>query len=241
MRVLTLNLRHGGGDRAAALADHIRGAKPDVAVLTEFRASDASQRLLTGLAAEFPFFHINPSPRPSSNGVAVISRHELRAEPVTGVIAGEEHRWVEVVLPATGLRIVGLYFPGAGSTAESRAFKAQFWTAVLAAAPSLAQGMTVVIGDLNTGLHRIDETKSTFRCADQFEAFGTMLVDAWREAHGVGAREFSWFSHVGNGFRVDHAFVSPSIAPIVEGCWYDQAPRLANATDHAMLLLDLAI
>jgi exonuclease III len=210
-------------------------------VLTEFRASGASQRLLSELADEFPFFHSTPSPGLSRNGVAVISRHELRAEPVTGVIAGEEHRWAEVLLHATGLRIVGLYVPGAGGTAESRAFKAQFWAAMLAAAPALAEGKTVVIGDLNTGLHRIDETQASFRCADQFEAFGTILVDAWREAHGVEAREFSWHSHVGNGFRIDHAFVSPCLAPLVEECRYDHAPRLASSTDHAMLLLSIAM
>lgn len=91
-----------------------------------------------------------------------------------------------------------------------------------------------MIGDLNTGLHRKDETGATFVCADQFRAFGTLFVDAWRETHGDVAREASWYSHVGNGFRIDHAFVSPALAPLIKGCRYDHAPRKARTTDHAM-------
>jgi len=102
-------------------------------------------------------------------------------------------------------------------------------------------GLTVVIGDLNTGLHRVDEVNATFRCADKFDAFGTILADAWRGTHGLVAREFSWYSRVGNGFRIDHAFVSPQLAPFIQACHYDQAPRRESATDHAMLVLDLAL
>jgi len=239
MRILTLNLRAGGGTRIAALADHIRRAEPDLAVLTEFRATAPSQSLLRSLKDEFPHVHCNLAPAPSSNGVAVISRHALRAESVTGVIAGEGHRWAEVVLPVQGIRVVGLYVPGSGDTAQTRAFKARFWAAMLDAAPSLAEGRTVVIGDVNTGQHQIDETGATFLCADQFEEFGKVLVDAWRETNGADAREPSWYSHVQNGFRIDHAFVSPSLAQSIKGCWYDHAPRRARSTDHSMLLLDL--
>ncbi len=110
---------------------------------------------------------------------------------------------------------------------------------MVAAAPPLANGSTVVIGDLNTGLHRVDETGATFLCADQFREFGRILLDAWRKVHGDAAREFSWRSHAGNGFRIDHAFLSPSLAPLIQGCWYDHAPRTTGLTDHAMLLLDI--
>ena len=221
--------------------DYIRDSDIDIVVLTEFRGTLASQKVLSGLADQFPFVHTNQQPGPSANGVALISRHEFRAEPATGVIAGEEHRWVEVVLTTTGLRVVGLYVPGSGATRESRAFKANFWAAMVAAAPALAEDTTVVIGDLNTGVHRVDETGATFVCAEQFEKFGAILDDAWRQVHGDAARESSWYSHAGNGFRIDHAFLSPSLAPVIRRSWYDHAPRTTGATDHSMLLLDIDV
>lgn len=241
MRIATVNLLHGGGSRGPALADHIRESDIDVLVLTELRGTSSSQEVLSGLADQFPFVHTNQPPGPSANGVAVISRHDFRVEPATGVIAGEEHRWVEVVLTATGLRVVGLYVPGSGTTRQSRAFKADFWTAIIEAAPALADDTTVVIGDLNTGVHRVDEMGATFVCAEQFEKFSAILDDAWRQVHGDAAREFSWYSHAGNGFRIDHAFLSPSLAPVIRRCWYDHAPRTTGATDHSMLLLDIDV
>lgn len=241
MRILTLNLRQGGGRRVSELAAHVRRVDPDVAVLTEFRASPPSQRLLADLSSDFPYVHASAPTGTNVNGVAVISRRELCPEWVTGAIPGHEHRWAQVKLLASGIRVVGLYVPGVGTNADTRAFKARFWASMLAAAPSLAANRTVVIGDLNTGRHRIDEMGSSFWCADEFAVLGTVLVDAWRDRHGDDEREFSWYSHVGNGFRLDHAFISPDLKPLVDACWYDHAPRTAGATDHSMLGLDVAI
>ena len=51
MRVVALNIQHGGGRRTRAIADAILAAEPDVVVLSEFHASPTGSRLLEQLAA----------------------------------------------------------------------------------------------------------------------------------------------------------------------------------------------
>ena len=51
MKLLTLNLRHGGGARVPAIAEWLARQSPDIAVLTEYRANAAGKRLYAMLAA----------------------------------------------------------------------------------------------------------------------------------------------------------------------------------------------
>ena len=62
--------------------------------------------------------------------------------------------------------------------------------------------------------------------------------DLWRHRYPDG-REFSWYSHRGNGFRIDHAFLSSSLAARAGVIRYSHEERLAGLSDHSVLLLDL--
>ena len=44
MKILTLNLRHGGGNRIDALADYLLGQNADVVIATEYRSGKAGKR-----------------------------------------------------------------------------------------------------------------------------------------------------------------------------------------------------
>ncbi len=93
-----------------------------------------------------------------------------------------------------------------------------------------------MIGDLNTGLHRLDEAGATFHCAAAFAALPKAgWDDAWRLCNGA-AREFSWFSAAGNGFRIDHAFASCDLAGRIVAASYDHSAR-EGLTDHSALMV----
>jgi exonuclease III len=67
------------------------------------------------------------------------------------------------------------------------------------------------LGDLNTGLHEIDEIHKTFVCA---EHFGRMTEFGWTDVwrfFNPDTTEYTWYSKLrdasrGNGFRLNHAF-----------------------------------
>ncbi len=86
-----------------------------------------------------------------------------------------------------------------------------------------------------------DEEGATFIAADRFAALSEQgWIDTWRAKHG-SKREFSWFSAKGNGFRVDHAFASPSLAPRIVSVEYVHSSRegVAAPSDHSALTLEI--
>jgi exonuclease III len=116
---------------------------------------------------------------------------------------------------------------------------------LLTAADGKANEQHLIVGDFNTGRHCIDEKGRTFSCADQFETLAASgWCDAWRHIHG-DEREYTWFSRLrggvqGNGFRLDHAFVTPPLLARVQDCRYSHAEREAQVSDHSILILDIA-
>ena len=98
----------------------------------------------------------------------------------------------------------------------------------------------MLVGDLNTGRHLMDEAGSSFFCADAFETLTSGgWVDAWRRQHGDDAREFSWYSTAGNGFRIDHCLVSPGLVDRVGDVRYLHGVREEKVSDHSMLVVEV--
>ena len=56
--------------------------------------------------------------------------------------------------------------------------------------------------------------------------------------------EYTWYSTLkggvrGNGFRLDHAFATPRLAPRVKACRYSHVERDAGVSDHSMVLVEM--
>lgn len=214
------------GRIALALLDHA----PDVLVISEFRWATGGQIL--GALADHGWSHRIVREVPSrTNSVVIASRRPIR--PIS-LREGEEVLGARLAAgEVEGLTIVGVHIPCSGPG------RREFWTALVGCAERLAASEALIIGDFNTGRRLEDELGSTFTCT----AFLTRLAamgyeDAWRRLH-PGRREYSWFSHRGNGFRIDHGWVSGSLAPRVRGAWYSHGEREERVSDHSALVLEL--
>lgn len=229
MRVVTLNVRHGGGRRTTAICDALQAHSADVVVLTEFRENSSGQLIKRALG-QCGYEHVASSdPPPKTNGVLLASRIAFEHKAARPDVPLGCWRWLECRFE--GLTIVGLYFP-LGTP------KLPFWDYVLAEASSRSEGPMLLVGDFNTGKHHIDEAGATFIGPGnlaKLEALG--FVDAWRHLHPSG-REYTWFSHAGNGFRLDYAFLSGSLAPRLRAAAHSEAERSSGATDHSALIVD---
>ncbi len=131
-----------------------------------------------------------------------------------------------------GTIIAGYYFP-------LGELKAPFWSWVIKAATALRDSAALLVGDFNTGKHKIDEEFSTFispEFIDALEAVG--FSDTWRSAHS-DAREYTWFSDCDNGFRLDYIWASPAVQSGVRAVWHDHSPREMGMSDHSALLADI--
>ena len=116
----------------------------------------------------------------------------------------------------------------------------------------------MLIGDFNTGLHYIDEIGATLSCADEMLKLIEMgWCDAFRKCYPKSIVH-SWWSHKNdgsrNGFRLDHAFVTPVLREHIISCKYinkiddyllvdnySRYPKTANnpISDHAGLIVQL--
>jgi exonuclease III len=240
--ILTLNLRHGGGRRATLLGEYLVGAGVDVLVLTEWRENAAGRQIAARLR-DAGYGHLASSqPPPRTNGVAIAARTAIATfetrphpdAPLPAAVGGQERRWLECDLG--NFRVVGSYFPG-------RVPKVAYWSWFLPRAVERVDTPCVLAGDYNTGKHHVDEAGATFHGAKYLEDMERAAwTDAWRACHPVddpGGRDFTWWSPRGNGFRVDHVWLSPALAIGPRGARHDHTPRTRGATDHAAVIVDV--
>ena len=173
-------------------------------VVTEFQVTEAGARLLRRLAAGGLSYQATGHPPSGVESVAVASRRPI--DTVREPLAGRDgHRVLEVQLGS--LTLGAVYFPRGSATLA-------FWRdAFLALTSTRIARAYCFAGDWNTGRHQLDEEGATFSAAREFETLTEAgWTDAWRVLH-PGGRQYTWVSNRGEGFRVDHALLSPSLAP----------------------------
>ena len=222
MRLLTINIQHGGGSRVARLLDFVISASPDVTVLSEYRENDRGRAIRAGLFSSGYCWQAASSIEPRENCVFIASTQPF-------VVT----RCDQQLLAArfAGIDVVGVYFP------QNEAKRPVFDRLRQEIVPTLAT-RAVVMGDFNTGRPYEDETADTFFCADCFDQLlEAGLIDTWRKRNPT-AREFTWISRAGNGFRVDHALCSEDLDSKVSTVQYLHTCRTPGITDHSGLLLE---
>jgi exonuclease III len=243
MKLLTWNIRHGGGSRIPRIVEEIAAHDPDVIALTEFRVTPGVA-LRDGLAGRgWP--HVETTnPAGNTNGIAVFSRTPMRRARPCPAPPGQGVRWLDIDLPEHGFAVGVLHIMAAGSskTHPMNLAKARFWRAVLGAAEARLDERFLLVGDWNTGAHRLDEKGKTFVCAEHFARLSALgWTDMWRR-HNPGVTEYTWYSRRAganyNGFRLDHCFATPSLRPRVTACRYSHVERDAGISDHSIMVVE---
>lgn len=241
MRIVSWNIRAGGGTRALQIAQQLEDWRPSVVVLCEFRGTPPSQALASRLA-QIGLAHqrstVAPQ-EPAKNALLVASRWPLRRIE-QGAAPNEPGRWLSVRVGAPApLTLGALHIPNRGTGR-----KYSFHDAVVSVAARWKRRPALLLGDTNTGWPRLDEEVPCF--GPREEAFLESIdalgwTDAFRHLHGR-ARAYSWYSpNGGNGFRLDQAFLNPRLLPTLRRASYVWAGgRASGLSDHAALLVDLS-
>lgn len=234
MRLLAWNILHGGGARrmpeiALTLLEH----EADVVVLTEYRRTVGGQ--IRGVLDDHGWRHqLTAEPAEGGNGILVAARTGLEAGPAFD--RGVPGRLLQATLPQADMSIIAAHIPD-GSAPRART---ECWRSLLDRARTLRETSCVILGDFNSGRHRLDEPGATFSCTallGELAALG--YVDAWRALNPEG-REQSWRSRAGNGFRIDAAHVSAGLRGRIRAASYSHAVRETGVSDHSAVLVELA-
>ncbi len=244
MRIVAWNIRAGGGVRADAIARAVAGWAPDVAALSEFRATAPSLALARALAAAGLAHQLSTADprRPSTNALLLASRWPL-ARVRLREAPREPCRWLAAAVAAPQSVMVGaMHVP---NRAGGR--KYPFLDAVLACAHRWRLGPALLVGDTNSGRRGLDEQVPVFNereeaWIDALAACGWM--DAFRHLRAT-ARGYTWYApNGGHGFRIDQAFVNAPLLARLERAihvWARPSRRARRDTlsDHAALLVEL--
>jgi len=234
MRILSLNIRHGGGLRAQVLPDWTLSRAPDVVVLSEWRNNAIGQRILSAFENEGFIMATASRSHSRANGLLLAAKQAFESRRLT-LPDSEKGELLRAEIPY-GFGMLAAYFPNLQA-------KEPFFRLCIDEASRSLELPLLLVGDLNTGRNELDIEGNgmRFHCGHLFEALEDQvgLIDLWRATNGK-RQEWTWRSRL-NGFRIDHAFGN---RPLVERfgpirCDYDHAPRETRITDHSALFVEL--
>jgi exodeoxyribonuclease-3 len=229
MLIVALNVKNGGGKRAAGLSAWLLREEPDLVVLPEWQNNLGGQKLVTAFSEAG---YALASQSGTSDGLLVASRIPIMSHMT--LTPSDTKSGQLMLLTTAEFDVLCSYFPNDN---EKRPFFAQ----CAEAADTHPNRPLLLIGDFNTGHDEVDRTPGSMplSCAAEFGALANAgMIDLWRSQHGPQAREYSW-STIKSDYRIDHALANiPFVAlfgPLQ--CWYDHQPRGARLTDHSAILL----
>ena len=224
--ILSWNIQQGGGSRTLRIISYLISKNPNVIILSEFKNNPNGVQLRSHLT-KYDYIHQAVSPASKDlNGVLLASKHPFNSVLFKGIDPNFSHCIVKGEFEA--FDIYGVYLPH-----KKKHTLFEFFHEHLGEKPS------IIAGDFNTGKNYIDQKGNSFWYTEQLSKLESMgYQDAFRHIHAE-AKEFSWYSHKGNGYRYDHTYVHESLLPIVNDCYYDHEAREKKLADHSPMFLKL--
>ena len=224
MKLLALNIRQVGGTRIDSICSYLIAQDCDAVVISEFRRNTPGNQLIEALRqAGFSHIHHNNTDS-KQNSVMLATKQASNLLKIDSC----SNEWSLIGISWAGLQLVGTYFP-------QRKDKA----GVFITLETIASTDLLAVGDFNTGCNVLDSEGAKFHCADQFVNLANVtLTDLWRTHNGELAKEYSWYSNAGNGFRIDHALAGVKATSRCVACYYDHSTR-DTLTDHSALIVEL--
>jgi exodeoxyribonuclease III len=232
MRLLAWNIRQGGGSRLARIADALARHEADILVVSEYRGGEAAYRLRAALDT-LGYRHATAvAPPAGRSGVLIAARCAFHDQGTLGGGLPEPYRMVSTEFPA--FRLIGVYMPNLLA-------KVPYWETLISTLRLWNGRHALAVGDFNTCRPYLDEAGAIDKTAHYIDRIAEIgFCDLWRHRNPE-LREYSWFSTRGNGFRIDHAFLSPGLAEHAGLIRYSHDEHLAGLSDHSPLILELGI
>lgn len=245
LKLLSYNIRFGGGGRETALAEVIRRVSPDLVVFQEA----TNPRVIEKIAhdADCPYWSAQ-----QSHSIGFVSRVKI-AYHEWHYPAGAKHSFLEILLADSETRIFGLHLSSRFSKWDERQ-RAREIRNLLKGIEHHQNGFHVVVGDFNTlapgEVLEVRKMPAWIRALVwisgrdiQRETIQVMLDagyrDGFRSLHPEikGYTFPTWDPHV----RLDYVFVPKQFADRLTACEVITLPETANASDHLPLLAELEL
>lgn len=236
MRILSWNILQGGGKRADDIATEITDTQSDLVLLQEFRNGKSAPTILTALSS-MGLDHVHTANSDArKNTVMIASRYPVQVTAVNDELDSDLLFRATINCESSDLACNDLtLFVG---HLPQKKKQVPYLDALYQLDLAQLQN-AMIVGDLNCGIPFADSDTKSF---DNTHIFQSILakgwIDSWRSRH-KDAKEFSWVSSRGNGYRYDHSLSSPAMDKRIQSIDYQHAPRESGLSDHSLLLIDL--
>ena len=243
VKLLSYNIRFGGGGREKELANVIRNVAPDLVIFQEATDPGLIKRLAD--ATELPFWSARPE-----HSIGYISRLEI-AHHEWHYPADAKHSFLEIVLAGSESRIFGLHLSAMFSKwGEQR--RAREIRALLKSIERHQEGFHILVGDFNTLAP--GEVLDTRRMPAWIRALVWLsgrdiqreTIGIMRAAHYADAYRFLHTAEKGYTFpvwdphlRLDYVFVPERFVKRVRSCVVVTEAAASAASDHLPLLAEV--
>lgn len=247
IKVLTWNIRSGGGKNCLQIINRILAHDPQVVVLTEFQNKN-EEILRNGLAQGGYVWIETSNPQDKENGLLVASKVEIMRSKSMGHDE-DPQRWLTLYLPVHKVHLLAVHIPGGpdhkfinGIGISGRARKEMFWKKIIEFAKTYLNERVVIVGDFNTGLKEDAEGTPFILSKYMKELIGLGFIDTWRAIH-KDKKEYTWYSQHKvngctvdkNGFRLDYVFASPTMSKRLHHSFHSHQERLEKVSDHSII------
>ena len=227
LKIISWNIRQGGGTRITKLISKLAEQASDIIVLSEFRNNHSGQKIRAALLQSGYRFQAVTQAQRDVNSAAIFSKLPGNVTLYPQSDPTYAHNILSMTFEA--FTVYGMYLP----------HKKKHILFDLLIQEAQMDHPGIMVGDMNSGKNGIDQKGNSFWYEDklmQLEKNG--YIDAFRAMKGQVA-EFSWFSHQGNGYRYDHTYIDDSLLPIVKDCYYLHEWRISGLSDHSPMVLEL--
>lgn len=245
VKLLTYNIRFGGHEREAFIAEVVRGTGADVVVFQE--ATDPAVIRSIAQATQMPVWDARPR-----HSLGFMSRIEV-SEHAWHRPWRSRHAFLEIVLGDSGFRVFGVHLSAvhAAWTEWRRTVELR---ALLAEIARHQEGFHALVGDFNTlapgevlEVHKLPPRLRPFvwlsggsiRWQTIKIVLGANYVDTYRNFHPHHAGVT--FPTTGPHVRLDYVFVPEAYADRVKSCEVVTSPIAARASDHFPLLAEIEL
>lgn len=228
LKILSWNIQQGGGSRVLKICSQLIQFAAEIIILSEYKNNANGAKIRTQLlTAGYRYQNVSAATS-DQNSAAIFSK--LPSNHILFPSADPTFPHNVVCSQYDAFNVYGMYLP--------HKKKHQLFDFLLEKTTDTKPA--ILAGDFNTGKNYIDQKGNSFWYTDKLKALeeSNNYIDAFRKING-NAKEYSWYSHQGNGYRYDHTYIHESLLPILKNCYYLHSWREEKLADHSPMVLEL--
>lgn len=228
MKMISLNLWFGGGDRTDLILDYLIKNQPDLIVLSEYQNNSNGKKIKETLKKYD--FKLEESVN-DYLGVLVASKRPF-------TIKETNSRWVEIELSENKLRVLGVYIP-----VKEGKEKKLFWRNILQYAKENNDERCIITGDFNSCLQD-DSMGIPYSEKELKKLLNLRWIDSWARYKNDDSERYTWYyPKTESGFRLDYAFLSPKLSEQIKiiNLSHDSKIREDKISDHSPIVMEFVV